>query len=177
MYLFNLLKFANKMGSNTSYIDMKPTVEEEKQLDKEFQKLKNSKYIPLVKCEYKDNNKKHWEIIFKGSECSPYEDGYFILDFLFNKGTFPSYGPEAKFVTKMFHPNIDSDGHVCINILNSWSPGRTMEDVLLGILEILENPIATGGYPNDARKLLEKDVDEFYKKVEEYTYSFAMKGF
>ena len=77
----------------------------------------------------------------------------------------------------MFHPNVNSDGHVCINILNNWVPGRTMEDVLLGILEIMDNPVAAGGYSNDARKLLEKDVDEFYKKVEEYTYSYAMKGF
>jgi len=165
------------MGSETSYIDKKPGEEEERELDKEFNKLKNSQCIPLVKCEYLNNNKKHWQVIFKGSECSPYEDGYFILDFLFNKGTFPLKGPEAKFVTKMFHPNVNSDGHVCINILNNWVPGRTMEDVLLGILEIMDNPVAAGGYLNDARKLLEKDVDEFYKKVEEYTYSYAMKGF
>ena len=52
-----------------------------------------------------------------------------------------------------------------------------MEDVLLGILEILENPVAAGGYSNEARSLLEKDVDEYYKKVEEYTYSYAMNGF
>lgn len=165
------------MGSNSSHIDIPPGIEEEKELDKEFNKLKNSKYIPIVKCEYLKNNKKHWKVVFKGSECSPYEDGYFILEFLFNKGVFPSYGPEAKFITKMFHPNINSDGHVCINILNYWVPGRSMEDVLLGILEIMDNPIASGGYSNEARKLLSKDVDEFYKKVEEYTYSYAMKGF
>lgn len=165
------------MGNNSpSYIDIKPGEEEEKELDKEFNKLKNSKYIPLEKCVYLNDNKKHWQIIFKGSDCSPYEDGYFTLDFLFNKGAFPSYGPEAKFVTKMFHPNVDDNGHVCINILNKWVPGRTMEDVLLGILEILDNPVASGGFPNAAKKLLEKDVDEYYKKVEEYTYSYAMNG-
>ena len=165
------------MGSGPSYIDIKPTEEEEKQLDKEFNKLKNNKYIPLEKCVYLNNNKKHWQVVFKGSDSSPYEDGYFILDFLFNKGAFPKYGPEAKFVTKMFHPNIKDDGHVCINILNDWVPERTMENVLLGILEILENPNAAGGYNNKARDLLEKDADEFYKKVEEYTYTYAMNGF
>ena len=166
------------MGGNTeSYIDTPPSEQEEKELVKEFNQLKNSPYVPVVKCEFVNNNKKHWQIVFKGSECSPYEDGYFILDFLFNKGVFPSYGPEAKFVTKMFHPNVDKNGHVCINILNNWKSGRTMVDVLLGILEIMDNPVSSGGYSNDAKALLSKDVDEFYKKVEEYTYTYAMKGF
>ena len=77
----------------------------------------------------------------------------------------------------MFHPNVDKNGHVCINILNNWKSGRTMVDVLLGILEIMDNPVSSGGYSNDAKALLSKDVDEFYKKVEEYTYTYAMKGF
>lgn len=166
------------MGSNaSSIINTPPGKEEEKELDKEFNKLKNSPYVPVVKCEYVDNNKKHWQVVFKGSECSPYEDGYFIIDFLFNKGVFPTCGPEAKFITKMFHPNVNDNGHVCINILNNWKSGRTMVDVLLGILEIMDNPVSSGGFPNAARSLLSKDVDEYFKKVEEYTYSYAMKGF
>lgn len=166
------------MGSNnSSYLNTPPGEQEAKELDKEFNKLKNSPYVPVVKCQYVNNNKKHWQVVFKGSECSPYEDGYFIIDFLFNRGAFPEYGPEAKFVTKMFHPNVSNDGHVCINILNDWKIGRTMVDVLLGILEIMDNPVSSGGFSNDARSLLSKDVDEYYKKVEEYTYSYAMKEF
>lgn len=161
------------MGSSENKVK---NIEEEAALDREFNKLKNSQLLPVVKCQYLNNDKKHWKVVFKGSECSPYEDGYFILEFLFKK-TFPEYGPEAKFITKMFHPNVASDGHVCINILNSWDKNRTLEDVLLGILEIMDNPIADGGYYNEARKLLETNVDEFYKKVEEYTYSYAMESF
>lgn len=164
------------MGGNSSH-EEKLGIEEEKALDKEFERLKNSQNVPVVKCQYIDNNKKHWKVVFKGSQCSPYEDGYFIVEFLFNKGTFPQYGPEGKFITKMFHPNVDSNGHICINILNKWDQNRTMEDVIFGILEIMDNPIADGGYKNEARKLLETNVDEFYKRVEEYTYSYAMEGF
>jgi ubiquitin-protein ligase len=153
----------------------KMTKEEEAALDTEFYRLKNCS-LNLVKCEYVNNNKKHWLVVFEGSKCSPYENGYFILEFLF-KGTFPEVGPEAKFITKMFHPNIDNNGHVCINLLNIWNPKVSIEHVLYGILEILDNPVPTGGYPNKAKELLEKNKDEFYKKVEEYTYLYAMKGF
>jgi ubiquitin-protein ligase len=151
------------------------TKEEEAALDKEFNRLKNCS-LNLVKCEYVNNNKKHWLIVFEGSKRSPYENGYFILEFLFN-GTFPGSGPEAKFITKMFHPNVADNGHVCINLLNSWNPKVSIEHVLYGILDILDNPVPAGGYSNKARELLEKNPEEFYKKVEEYTYLYAMKGF
>ena len=152
--------------------------EEERALDNEFNKLKNSQNVPVVKCEYVNNNKRHWKVVFKGSKSSPYEDGYFILEFLF-KSNFPKKGPEARFITKMFHPNVKEDnGHVCISILNSWDEKMSIENVLYGIIELMDNPNASGGYySNDATSLLKKNPDEYYKKVAEYTYAYAMEGF
>ncbi len=151
--------------------------EEERALDNEFNKLKNSQNVPVVKCEYVNNNKRHWKVVFKGSKSSPYEDGYFILEFLF-KSNFPKKGPEARFITKMFHPNVKEDnGHVCISILNSWDENMSIENVLYGIIELMDNPNASGGYSNDATSLLKKNPDEYYKKVAEYTYAYAMEGF
>lgn len=150
---------------------------EEKALEKEFNRLKNSQNLPIAKCEYINNNKKHWKVVFEGSQCSPYEDGFFIIEVLFNNGTFPENGPECKFITKMFHPNVADDGHICINLLNEWNPKRTMEDVIFGILEIMDNPVPEGGYSNEARKTLEKNPDEYYKIVEEYTEQYAMEDF
>ena len=150
---------------------------EEKALEIEFNRLKYSQNLPIVKCEYINNSKKHWKVVFEGSQASPYEDGFFIIEVLFNQGTFPDYGPECKFITKMFHPNVAEDGHICINLLNEWNSNRTMEDVIFGILEIMDNPIAEGGYNNEAKKLLEKNPDEFYKIAEEYTEQYAMEGF
>jgi ubiquitin-protein ligase len=171
---------SSSSASNSSSISLakpKMSKEEENALDKEFIKLKNSKIVPVVKCEYVNNDKKHWKVVFEGSKRSPYENGFFILEFLFNNGVFPQKGPEAKFITKMFHPNVADNGHVCINLLNYWDPKMSIEKVLYGILEILDNPIATGGYTNKARELLEKDVEGFFKKVEEYTYTYAMNSF
>ena len=53
------------MGGNTeSYIDTPPGEQEEKELVKEFNQLKNSPYVPVVKCEFVNHNKKHWQIVF-----------------------------------------------------------------------------------------------------------------
>ena len=151
---------------------------ENSEIEKQMNNLKNSKLIAVNKVEKIDNNPITWKIIFDGPDNSPYEDGIFALKFIF-KGVFPENGPEARFITPMFHPNVDpkEDQHVCINILNNWKKERSIEFVVLGIFDILLDPQANGAYSNEARKLLEKNYDEYYDKVEEYTYKYAKKEY
>ena len=147
-------------------------------IEKEMNDLKTSQLVPVTKAERIDNNDLLWKVIFEGPDESPYEDGIFTLKFIFPED-YPTHGPEARFITPMFHPNVDptSDNHVCINLLNYWEKNRTLEDVLLGIFDILLNPLVKGAYYNDARALLDKDYDEYYDKVEEYTYKYAKKEY
>ena len=141
----------------------------------EMNHLLTSELVPVIKAERMENNDLLWKVVFKGLEETAYEDGIFTLEFIF-PSNYPKQGPEAKFITKMFHPNVrTSDQHVCINLLNSWDNNRTIEDVLLGIFDIMMNPVTNGAYDNEARDLLGKDPDKYYDKVEEYTYQYAQK--
>lgn len=150
--------------------------DEERELDAQFVKLKNSKIVPIQKCEYLKSKKNYWEVVFLGTEGTPYENGYFKVQLLF-KDVFPKHGPEAKFITKMFHPNIASDGHVCMDLLNKWNEKTSMENIFYGIIDLLDNPVPEGGYSNDARKQLEKDYDKYMETVEEYTEKYAQEEF
>jgi len=147
-------------------------------IEKEMNDLKTSEHVAVTKAERIENNDLLWKVVFEGPDESPYEDGIFTLKFIFPED-YPTQGPEARFMTPMFHPNVNakSDNHVCINLLNEWDKDRTLEDVILGIYDILLNPLVKGAYDNDARKLLDKDYDEYYDKVEEYTYKYAKKEY
>jgi ubiquitin-protein ligase len=147
-----------------------------KRIVKEMEQLKSSKLITIKKAERIDNNDLEWKIVFDGPEETPYEDGIFTLKLKF-KDKYPEEGPEALFITKMFHPNIrELDQHVCINILNFWNKNTTVEFILLGIFEIMMDPSAEGGYPeNEATKVLKENNDEYFDKVEEYVYNYAQK--
>ena len=140
---------------------------------KEFNQLKNSKCISIVKCEFINGDMNNWLVSFEGSPASPYEDGIFKVKVNLPEN-FPNGRPYLYFITKMFHQNINqSNGLVSLNLMYEWVPTRTIEDVFFGFLEVMDNPrVGRGG--GEPAKLLAKDRDKFFEKVREYTIQFAM---
>ena len=55
-----------------------------------------------------------------------------------------------------------------------WIESRTIEEVLFGFIEVMDNPRVGTGYGEEPQKLLAQDRDKFFEKVEEYTYKYAM---
>lgn len=51
-----------------------------------------------------------------GPENSPYENGIFELD-LSITDRYPFEPPKLRFITPIYHPNIDSTGRICLDLL------------------------------------------------------------
>ena len=85
-----------------------------------------------------------WEGVIFGPSDSPYAGGVFKLSIRFPT-EYPFKQPHIQFNTKIYHPNINSAGGICLDILKSqWSPALTISKVLLSILSLLTDP-----NPND----------------------------
>ncbi|KAL5523015.1 UBC4_1 [Sanghuangporus sanghuang] len=81
-----------------------------------------------------------WRATIMGPQDSPYKDGVFFLNIHFPTD-YPFKPPKVNFVTKIFHPNINSDGSICLDILrDQWSPALTVTKVLLSISSLLTDP-------------------------------------
>lgn len=62
-----------------------------------------------------------------------YKGGSFHFTFTINQN-FPHDPPKVKGTQKIYHPNIDLDGNVCLNILREdWKPVLNLNAVVVGL--------------------------------------------
>ncbi|TVU35687.1 hypothetical protein EJB05_17588 [Eragrostis curvula] len=82
----------------------------------------------------------HWQATIMGPSDSPYSGGVFLVTIHFPPD-YPFKPPKVAFRTKVFHPNINSNGSICLDILkDQWSPALTISKVLLSICSLLTDP-------------------------------------
>jgi len=71
---------------------------------------------------------------------SPYEGGMFNFS-ISVPHQYPLTPPKLKFLTKIFHPNVDEEGKVCLALLDEkWSPVMKIKDVLTSLLRLVGAP-------------------------------------
>ncbi|KAF7534193.1 hypothetical protein G7054_g6427 [Neopestalotiopsis clavispora] len=82
----------------------------------------------------------HWQATIMGPSDSPYSGGVFFLAIHFPTD-YPFKPPKVNFTTRIYHPNINSNGSICLDILrDQWSPALTISKVLLSICSMLTDP-------------------------------------
>ncbi|CAI9763699.1 unnamed protein product [Fraxinus pennsylvanica] len=73
------------------------------------------------------------------------EDGYYLGGtFIFSFQISPIYpheAPKVKCKTKVYHPNIDLEGNVCLNILREdWKPVLNINTIIYGLYHLFTEP-------------------------------------
>ncbi|KAL2613114.1 hypothetical protein R1flu_024806 [Riccia fluitans] len=99
---------------------------------KETQRLL-SEPAPGISASPSEENLRYFNVMILGPTQSPYEGGVFKLE-LFLPEEYPMAAPKVRFLTKIYHPNIDKLGRICLDILkDKWSPALQIRTVLLSI--------------------------------------------
>jgi len=113
-------------------------------------------------------------LIFLGPEGSPFEGGVFKLE-LFLPEDYPMSAPKVRFITKIYHPNIDKLGRICLDILkDKWSPALQIRTVLLSIQALLSAPNPDDPLANDVAELWKVNEAEAIRNAKEWTRTYAM---
>jgi ubiquitin-conjugating enzyme E2 D/E len=114
-----------------------------------------------------------WEAMIFGPADTPYGGGCFKL--LINFGTeYPFKPPIVQFTTKVYHPNINTAGGICLDILKSqWSPALTISKVLLSICSLLAEPNPSDPLMPDIAYQYTHNREKYDETAREYTHKYA----
>ena len=114
-----------------------------------------------------------WQATLMGPTESPYENGVFYLDINF-PAEYPYKPPRVTFITRIYHPNINSSGGICLDILKEqWSPALTIAKVLLSICSLLTDPNPDDPLVPSIADLYKRDKKEYFMTARAWTLQYA----
>ena len=103
-----------------------------------------------------------------------YKGGTFVFDFKVPK-SYPHDAPKVLCETTVFHPNIDMEGHVCLNILREdWKPVLTIQSIIMGLQFLMLEPNADDPLNKEAAGMLNENRRKFENTVRETFRGRAM---
>ncbi|KAL0843895.1 hypothetical protein Bca101_017141 [Brassica carinata] len=116
----------------------------------------------------------HWQATIMGPTDSPYAGGVFLVTIHFPPD-YPFKPPKVAFRTKVFHPNINSNGSICLDILKEqWSPALTISKVLLSICSLLTDPNPDDPLVPEIAHMYKTDKNKYESTARSWTQKYAM---
>jgi ubiquitin-conjugating enzyme E2 T len=113
-------------------------------VNKELQELNASPPFGICVFPHPDSNLLHLSAQMTGPKDTPFALGLFHLDIQLPE-KYPFEPPLVRFVTPVYHPNIDQAGRICLDLLNmppkgAWKPSLSLSAVLASIRLLLADP-------------------------------------
>ncbi|KEG13775.1 ubiquitin-conjugating enzyme E2 [Trypanosoma grayi] len=118
-------------------------------------------------------NPRYFHVKIRGPPQSSYEGGVFKLE-LFLPEEYPMVPPKVRFLTRIYHPNVDKVGRICLDIIkDKWSPALQIIKVLLSIQLLMASPNPDDPLDNEVAECWKRDEAGAMKTAREWTQRYA----
>jgi len=148
-----------------------------KLLQNQFKKIQSDP-VEGIAVELKDDNLHEWRVFIEGPKETFYEGGIFQLVMKF-PNDYPMSPPVVTFVSEFWHPNVYTDGKVCISILHPpgvdemsgelpeerWLPTQTVTTILLSIISLLNAPNTSSPANVDASVEWRRNPESYKERI------------
>ncbi|XP_057304225.1 ubiquitin-conjugating enzyme E2 T-like isoform X2 [Hydractinia symbiolongicarpus] len=147
-------------------------------MKQELQMLSNDP-PPGIFCYSVDNKTTHLKAGIIGTSDTPFEGGLFMLDIVIPE-RYPFEPPLMKFITPIYHPNIDSNGRICLDLLKmppkgDWKPALNISTLLKSIQLLMSNPNFDDPLMVDIANEFRSDKRFFRENAKLWTQKHAME--
>eukprot|EP01129_Flabellula_baltica_P012989 TRINITY_DN5966_c0_g1_i1.p1 TRINITY_DN5966_c0_g1~~TRINITY_DN5966_c0_g1_i1.p1 ORF type:complete len:229 (-),score=59.83 TRINITY_DN5966_c0_g1_i1:45-731(-) len=126
-----------------------------------------------------ENDPTQLEAFIIGPEGTPYEGGHFKLSVQI-PDTYPNVPPFMQFITKIYHPNIDEEGRICLDSLKTgkqgaWKPSLNIRALLLQLSSLIAEPNPDDPLVPEISKEFESMYEVFAEKARRDTEKYAIE--
>jgi len=108
-------------------------------------------------------------LVFKLTICPDegfYRGGKFVFGFKVGQA-YPHEPPKVKCETQVYHPNIDLEGNICLNILREdWKPVLTINSIIYGLQYLFLEPNPEDPLNKEAAEVLQSNRRVFEQNVQ-----------
>uniref|UniRef100_A0A1I7YN64 E2 NEDD8-conjugating enzyme n=1 Tax=Steinernema glaseri TaxID=37863 RepID=A0A1I7YN64_9BILA len=178
--MLNLQKRINGVDENKAYLGSRINIRD-KLLAQEVQELqKEFRNHATCKITFPNPTQLHEMEL----AVTPVEGMYTGGLFKFSIRVPPEYNnvpPTVECKTRVWHPNINEEGKICLSILRvnslddfGWMPTRRMRDVVMGLASLFGDLISFDDPLNqDAANQYKQSPEKFQRKVTDYIYEYC----
>jgi len=146
-----------------------------RRLQKELGDIRKSNLKSFRDIQVDESNLLNWQGLLV-PENSPYNKGAWRIDIVF-PAEYPFKPPKVSFRTKIYHPNIDEKGQVCLPIISAenWKPATKTDQVIQALVTLVNDPEPEHPLRADLAEEYTKDRKKFLKNAEEFTRKHSEK--
>jgi len=146
-----------------------------RRLQKELQDLRANGVRSFRDIVVDESNILYWQGVIV-PENPPYNKGAFRIEIHF-PAEYPFKPPKINFKTKIYHPNIDEKGQVCLPIISAenWKPATKTDQVIQALVALVNDPEPEHPLRADLAEEFVKDRRKFQKNAEDFTRKHSEK--
>lgn len=123
-----------------------------------------------------EDDLQNFTVTIRPSDDTFWQGGCYPFKFVIPEN-YPYEPPKLQLQTKIWHPNIDLEGNVCLNILRKdWKPVLGIIHIIFGLESLFISPNPEDPLNRDAARMMVDDLENFKDNVKRSLRGFNVGG-